>query len=124
MDGPTLAVWKIAMLADMGLVEPVDVPLRPLPDDASDDVRWLYEGIRRLLSLKWLYDNGAATACTWSFMADWTGMDERAVGAAMQALLRLRMIRQVGTHRATNGSAMALFLPTGKARTTHRKCSK
>lgn len=124
MDGPTLAVWKLAMLAEMALVDPIDVPLRPLSDDASLDVCRLYEGARRLLSLKWLYEYGAATACAWAFMADWTGMDERAVGAAMNELLRMKILRQVSTHRAAKGGTMALFLPVGKARTARRKCSK
>jgi hypothetical protein len=124
MDGPTLAVWKLAMLAEMGLVDPVAVPLRLLPDDASDDVRRLYGGVRHLLSLKWLYEYGAATPCAWSFMADWTGMDERAVGAAMKELLRMKILSQVSTHRAARGGTMAVFLPVGKAQTGRRKCSK
>jgi len=122
--GPTLATGKIAMRAAMGLVDPVEVPMRTLPDGAGENLRRVYEGVRRLLSVKWLYDYGAATPCAWSFMADWTGLDERDVGTAMKELLRLKIIRHVDTHTTARGVEMALFLPVSTARSAHRKGSK
>lgn len=113
--GPTLAVWKLRLLHEMGLLDPAPVPMRPLPDDAEDDVRAVYDGFRDLLALKWTYEPKVATTFSWSFAEDWLNLDERRVAVAMRTLLKRKIIRKVGVHLADNGTPMAVFLPCRKA---------
>jgi hypothetical protein len=108
LSGPELATWKLRLLVTAGLVESTMVEAPPLPPEAPLHVTRVYAGFLRLLSCRWLYTPGAPAPFTWKFAAAWCGVTERQAGEAIQELLRLGIIRIVGTHKR-----VALFLPGG-----------
>jgi len=53
---PEHATWKLRMCMAIGNLAPAPVAMRPLPDDARDTLRRVYEGIRLLFQCKWRYE--------------------------------------------------------------------
>jgi hypothetical protein len=106
LRGPELATWKLRLLVQAGLAVPAPVALPLLPPSADIVARRVYEGFRLLLACKWLYAPGEPTAFSWRFAAAWSGVSQRAAGAALHQLLRAGIIRTAGTWKHTT-----LFLP-------------
>ena len=86
-----LKLWTLRMLVNMGVLDPVEVERRALPDelpdDAPDGVRAVYHAIVEVLSLRYLFGESPAPLVR-GFLAGWSGMAERRVGQCLQWLLR------------------------------------
>jgi hypothetical protein len=86
-----LKLWTLRMLVDMGVLDPVEVERRPLPDelpeDAPEHLRETYHAIVRVLSLRYLFGRELAPL-THKFLAQWTGLPEYAVSKCMRWLLK------------------------------------
>jgi len=106
LNKPELATWSLRLLCEAGVLPPVSVHTTPLPSDAPEHVRSVYEGYGFLLGVKWLHTPNVATPFSWRFAAAWCGVSERKVGEALQWLLARGYLRQTGK----NGR-VALFLP-------------
>lgn len=108
---PSHAAWFIRLLVEARLIDPAPVPMRPLPTGASSSLRRVYAGVRLLFGCKWRYTPNAPTPLSWRFVADWCGVSQETVGAAIRTLIAEQIIHQVGSYR-THGQEMALFVPT------------
>ena len=106
---PGHAIWLRRVMADLGLVEPATVPLPQLPHGASMAAELIYNAIEHLIGIRWLREKAPA-AITRRFMSDWCGITEKSAGAAINELIELNVITQVGSHGRTR-----LFLPHPEA---------
>jgi hypothetical protein len=106
--GPELATWKLRLLAEAGLVEPV--PLRRcMPSDGLDEIsRFVYERFLFLLGCRWLVSPGEPAPFTWRFAAAWCGLPARQTMAAFVELRRLGLVKPAGVVGRTS-----LWLPGG-----------
>jgi len=111
LNGPELATWKLRLLVEAGLVDPIHVDMPPLPPEASPITHRVLAAFCYLLSCKWLYTAGVPSPFTWKFAAGWCGVPERQAGEAIRELLRLGALRRVGTWKRTT----SLYLPGGVA---------
>jgi len=116
---PEGVCWAIRLLIEGGVVEPAQVPHRPLESDAPKSASRVYAGFLELLSCKWLYTKDAPTPFSWRFAAAWCGMGERQAGEGMSWLLSHGYIKQEGKHKRT-----ALFMPALQSRGNGEKGSK
>ena len=107
LKGPTFAVWALRLLAEAGVLQPLDdVGLPELKAKVTDGVRKVYDGLRLLYSVRWTYSYGDAAPVSWRFAAEWCDVSQATAGKAMHELLRLGIIHSAGKHKKT-----MLFLP-------------
>jgi CRP-like cAMP-binding protein len=107
LKGPTFAVWALRLLAEAGVLQPLDdVGFPPLEGNVTDGLRKVYDGLRLLFSLRWTYSAGEAAPVSWRFAAEWCGVSQATAGKAMHELLRLGVIHAAGKHKN-----ITLFLP-------------
>jgi hypothetical protein len=106
LDVPELAVWKLRLLIESGLVDPASVMISPPPAEVSAQAHLVAAGFQLLLSAKWLYEYGAPTPYTRRFAAAWCGLREIDAAIAIRKLRQLGLMRQVGTFKR-----MKLYLP-------------
>jgi Bifunctional DNA primase/polymerase, N-terminal len=104
--GLELAVWKVRLLVEAGLV---DFPSVSVPGGLSGDVALVYGGFLFLLGCReWMAVAGTATTFTRSFGVAWCRLPERRFREAFAELRRLGLVKPVG---ATG--RMPLWLPGG-----------
>ncbi len=112
LAAPLHAVWQLRLLYEIGLVDPVEVTLPPLPERAFDSVRKAYEGFRLLCGLRWLaYPAREAVTYTPGFTAPWCGMAVETAKKAVRALVAMGIVAQVGTCPSAYGKRTSLLLP-------------
>ena len=69
------AVWHLRAAVDGRLLQPPVIAAPPLPHDAPQSVRKYYDGFRRLLAIRALYDaTQNAAPFSWRFAASWCGI--------------------------------------------------
>jgi hypothetical protein len=106
LKGPTLATWALRLLAEAGVLQPVDDVGLPDLKVGSDGERKVYEGLKLLFSVRWTYSPGEPTPFSWRFAEDWCGVAQATAGKAIQRFLKLGIIHAAGKHKHT-----MLFLP-------------
>ncbi len=111
--GSTFAVWALRLLADAGILRPLDDVGLPELKVASDGERKVYEGLKLLFSVRWTYSPGDPTPFSWRFAEDWCGVAQATAGKAIQKFLKLGIIHAAGKHKNT-----MLFLPGRGKRVT------
>ncbi len=96
---PELAVWKLRLLVETGLVEPLPGALRAiaaLPSGASPTAKKVYDGFCYLLGCKWLHTHGAPTAFTYRFASAWCGVKETQARDGIRELVERSIIVRSG----------------------------
>jgi hypothetical protein len=106
LKGPTFATWALRLLAEAGVLQPLDDVGLPDLKVASDGERKVYEGLKLLFSVRWTYSPGEPAPFSWRFAEAWCGVAQATAGKAIQRFLRLGIIHAVGKHKNT-----MLFLP-------------
>lgn len=110
---PLHATWKLRMLVEMGVLPPATVPMPPLPQNASESLRCVYEGFRYLLACRWTMTPNAPAPFTWRFGANWCGVAPQTAQQGIQKLYAMGIIEQVDSTPGAYGKDMALYLPCG-----------
>src|SRR3989344_658285 len=96
LRGPELATWQIRLLVELGILKPAPVEMKPLPADATDIERKVYDGFRLLLGCKWRYSPNEPTPFARNFAAAWCGVSVAQVRSAIKALqMQYRVIHFV-----------------------------
>jgi hypothetical protein len=75
-SGPTLAIWKLRLLIEAGLIERPRVEVPHLPADAPEHARIAYPGLVLLFQVRAASDMGLATPLVPNFFACWCGISE------------------------------------------------
>jgi hypothetical protein len=104
--GSTFAVWALRLLAEAGVLQPLDDVGLPELKVASDGERKVYEGLKLLFSVRWTYTPGDPTPFSWRFAEDWCGVAQATAGKAVQKFLKVGIIHAADKHKNT-----MLFLP-------------
>jgi len=105
--GPELATWKLRLLAEAGLVEPVHVEC-VTGDGLDERSRLVYARFLFLLGCRWLVSPGEPAPFTWRFGAAWCGLPERRFADGFAELRRLGLVKPAGVVGRT-----FLWLPGG-----------
>jgi len=114
LSGPLHAVWKMRLLHDLGLLDPVDVSLPTLPANAYAATRAVYEGFRLLVGLRWrVYPDREPVTFTYPFVMGWCSVSESSARRAVRMLVATGVIAKVGTV-AFSGRTAPLFMPGKK----------
>jgi len=114
LSGPLHSVWKMRLLYDLGLLDPVDVPLPPLPANAYAATRAVYEGFRLLVGLRWrVYPDREPVTFTYPFVMGWCSVSESSARRGVRMLVATGVIAKVGTV-AFSGRTAPLFMPGEK----------
>jgi hypothetical protein len=90
-EGPELAVWKLRLLYEAGLVVPA-----PMPVELEAPPLWC--SLRLLYGLRWLRSPGEGAPLGIRFLAAWSGLGWRAVSEQLQELRRSRLLVPAGRH--------------------------
>jgi hypothetical protein len=106
LKGPTFATWALRLLAEAGVLQPLDDVGLPELKVASDGERKVYEGLKLLFSVRWTYSPGEPTPFSWRFAEGWCGVAQATAGRAIQRFLKIGIIHPAGKHKKT-----MLFLP-------------
>jgi hypothetical protein len=104
--GSTFVVWALRLLAEAGVLQPLDDVGLPELKAASDGERKVYEGLKLLFSVRWTYTPGDPTPFSWRFAEDWCGVAQATAGKAVQKFLKFGIIHAADKHKNTT-----LFLP-------------
>jgi hypothetical protein len=108
---PELTRWRLVLLYEAGLLEPVDVPLPPMPPGASEDVRSAYRGLRLLFGLRRTAGDESPTPFTPRFAIAWSGISSyKRARNAIAALEDAGVIVVEGT-ASSFGRDYPLFVP-------------
>ncbi len=107
-----LAVWARRLLWEAGLLTLPSVDMVPLPEDAPDYVRTVYDGFRLLVQIRWLFKMGESVTFSWRFASAWCGVGQYRVQQAMRYLLAEDIIRPSDLIRGPYGKEIATFLPS------------
>lgn len=100
--------WLLISLVEAGVLQPVQVPARPLPPDVGGAARHVYERFVFLLSCRWNYDYGDPAPFTRDFAAALCNLPERAAREAIEELQRREFLCLAGRHGRSR-----LWLPAG-----------
>jgi hypothetical protein len=106
LKGPKFATWALRLLAEAGVLHPLDDVGLPELKDASDGERKVYEGLKLLFSVRWTYSPGEPAPFSWRFAEEWCGVAQATAGKAIQRFLKLGIIHAADKHKNTT-----LFLP-------------
>jgi hypothetical protein len=106
MKGPTFATWALRLLAEAGVLQPLDDVGLPELKVASEGERKVYERLKLLFSLRWTYSPGEPAPFSWRFAEDWCGVAQATAGKAIQKFLKLGIVHSAGKYKNTT-----LFLP-------------
>jgi hypothetical protein len=94
-SGPELATWKLRLLAEAGVVEPVAID--PVAcDELGETTRAVYDAFLFLLGCRWLVSPDEPAPFTRSFAAAWCGLPERVAREAFNELRRRRLVERAG----------------------------
>jgi hypothetical protein len=104
--------WRLRLLYEAGCVQPLEVPHRPLGDEARPAVKAVYNGLLLLLGLKWHVWPGNGTTFSWRFAAAWCGVDKKTAEKAMRWLMEQGYVRSVGTSRSAYGKVAHVLMPS------------
>jgi hypothetical protein len=116
LSGPVLMPWWERLLVEVGYLEPVPVPARPLPDDVLESVRQVYEKFLYLCGCKWLYEPGEPTTFSVRFGMEWSGIgSHHTFRDALRWLVEQRYIEELPPMHSKKGQRLALYRP-GKER--------
>lgn len=113
LSAPELATWKLRLLVETGFVSPYKIKAQPLPDDAPNAARRVYEGYLLLLGCKWLHTPNEPTSFAWRFAAAWCGdMSKDTAYRGMKWLLERGYVQVVDSVAPRGGGRkMNVFLP-------------
>jgi hypothetical protein len=106
LKGPTFATWALRLLAEAGVLRPIDDVGLPELKVGSDRERKVYEGLKLLFSVRWTYSPGDPTPFSWRFAEDWCGVAQATAGRAIQRFIKIGIIHPDGKHKN-----ITLFLP-------------
>jgi hypothetical protein len=106
LSPPELAVWKLRLANEAGLVEPVGFERPAAPSRRLEDV---WQGFLDLVALRWALTLGDPAPYTARFAAAWCGVSTYRAHEAIGALARAGSLRLVG--RDPRGTR--LWLPEG-----------
>ncbi len=112
--GSTFVVWALRLLAEAGVLQPLDDVGLPELKAASDGERKVYEGLKLLFSVRWTYTPGDPTPFSWRFAEDWCGVAQVTAGKAIRKFLKVGIIHAADKHKNT-----MLFLPGRGRRGIH-----
>lgn len=96
LNRPSEALWFRRLAAEIGVVEPIPVPMPPLPSGSTEPMRKVYGGFRLLAGLRRLREPGEAFPFTREFAGPWCGIGVGAARAAIDALIKAGVIRRAG----------------------------
>ena len=106
MKGPTFATWALRLLAEAGVLQPLDDVGLPELKVALERERKVYEGLKLLFSVRWTYSPGEPAPFSWRFAEDWCSVAQATAGRAIQRFIKIGIIHPGGKHKNT-----MLFLP-------------
>jgi hypothetical protein len=110
LSGRIHAVWKRRLLRDLGLLEPYQLPIRPLPANApANAVRW-YDAFLGLCAVRGEGQIEEGVPFTANFAKAWCGLTPNQAVKGKGWLIKNGFIHQVGKH-----DRMGLWLPTSFA---------
>lgn len=103
LNGPSRAQWTRRLLIETGLLDAAPVSLAPLPVDAPNSARAIYDGYAKLLACRWQTQPGEPAPFALDFARDWCGgISAWQVGAGKAWLIENGYLQKAGVHeRAT-----------------------
>jgi hypothetical protein len=110
LSGPEHATWKLILLCEAGVLDPLPVAADPLPDGISGLTRHVYERLLFLLGCRWHYSYGAPVPFDCKFAAALCEVPVRSAREAIDELNEIEAIHVVGKQNRTR-----LWLPAGVA---------
>ena len=93
LAAPELAVWKLRLAREAGLLEPLAFERPPAPRERLEPV---WQGFLDLLALRWQIDPEAPAPFTVRFASAWCGLPKRQVHEALVELARTGTLQLVG----------------------------
>jgi hypothetical protein len=104
--------WWERLLVEVGYLEPVPVPARPLPVGVLSSVHQVYSRFLHLCGCKWLYEPGEPTTFSVRFGMEWCGIgSHHTFGEALRWLVEHRYIEELPPMYSKKGQRLALYLP-------------
>jgi Bifunctional DNA primase/polymerase, N-terminal len=110
--GPELATWKLILLAEAGVLPARPLMPMPVPAQASERARQVYDRFMFVLGCRWNYTHGEPMPFSQRFGAALTGLSPSQVWWATRELERLGLLERVGT-TGTGRQQAFLWLPRG-----------
>lgn len=98
LDAPSQLRWYRRLEVEAGLIAADRPRLPPLPDDAIEAVRRVYDGFRLLVAVRRSLGDDGPTPFTSEFAAAWCGLSPKQAKTALSKLSALDRIRPVGNH--------------------------
>jgi hypothetical protein len=112
LTGPVLMPWWERLLAEVGYLEPVPIPARPLPPGIPESVHRVYALFLHLCGCKWLYEPNEPTTFSVRFGMEWCGIgSHHTFREAMRILVEQGYIDEVKPFYSKAGQRLALYLP-------------
>ena len=105
--GPELAVWKLRLLVEAGLLEPVSLEAH-VPGGEEEFVGAVWRGFLLLVGCRWLVEPGAGAPFARRFASAWCELPEWQLREGFGRLVRLGLVVLAGEE-----SGLALWLPSG-----------
>jgi hypothetical protein len=94
--------WRLRLMVEEGWLTPDPVPMKPLPDDASDLLRRYCEGFRFLVMCKSCHPKTAPNAATpfaKAFAASWCGIPKGSIWATHQEAVQKDLLVFAGIYK-------------------------
>jgi Bifunctional DNA primase/polymerase, N-terminal len=108
-----LALFDARLMIEAKAIDRPEVPYDPLPPEAPEDERRLYEAFLDLVAAKWVRYPGKPTGFSYAFASVWAGMPWEKVGNVWKRLLKRGVVTPAGQGEVTKyGKPLTLFLPT------------
>jgi hypothetical protein len=97
-SGPELAIWKLRLLAEADLLDPVELIAPSLPDGADEVLQRVWRGFLFLVGCRWAHEPGVGAPFARRFAAAWCGLSEWDVREAFGRLTRLGLVLPAGEY--------------------------
>jgi Bifunctional DNA primase/polymerase, N-terminal len=100
LPDPSRMAWRLRLMVEEGWLTPEPVPMKPVPDDASDLLRHYCEGFRFLIACRSCHPKTATPAApfTQSFAATWCGLPKGSMWALQQEAIQRDLLVFAGIY--------------------------
>jgi hypothetical protein len=103
--------WKLRLVVEAGLEQPVHIDAPPLPPGRPEYVHRVWEGFLFLFACRWCHTYGEPAPFAREFGSAWCGVPTSQVRAALEWLRKRDFAHLVGTQPSGKGRPTYLWLP-------------
>lgn len=111
LSGPSRAVWLARLLADTGLMKPVDIAFAKINDDAPASAKSVWDSVKRLFTVKWSVNYGLSSACSCRFLASWSGLSISTISRGLSWLKKEGLILRDEVFQTKHGRGLQTVIP-------------